>query len=122
MILIQKKDNIEGTVWELQQGLFGQSQVSSDSKSWQAFADDPKQQATPVNSTPRSVRTKNGHQNRETSETNTSAFGTDSFRAVPAFSSQIKATFNESKNSQRFGEPKNIDSKSASQPAGWAGF
>ncbi|KAK6804132.1 hypothetical protein RDI58_001916 [Solanum bulbocastanum] len=117
-----KKDNIEGTVWELQQGLFGQSQVSSDSKSWQAFADDPKQQATPVNSTPRSVRTKNGHQNRETSETNTSAFGTDSFRAVPASSSQIKATFNESKNSQRFGEPKNIDSKSASQPAGWAGF
>ncbi|WMV10903.1 hypothetical protein MTR67_004288 [Solanum verrucosum] len=117
-----KKDNIEGTVWELQQGLFGQSQVSSDSKSWQAFADDPKQQATPVNSTPRSVRTKNGYQNRETSETNTSAFGTDSFRAVPASSSQIKANFNESKNSQRFGEPKNIDSKSASQPAGWAGF
>lgn len=117
-----KKDNIEGTVWELQQGLFGQSPVSSDSKPWQAFADDAKKQATPVNANPRSVRTKNGHQNRETSETTTSAFGTDSFRAVPASSSQMKATFVESKNSQRFGEPKNIDSKSASQPAGWAGF
>ncbi|CAN4110458.1 unnamed protein product [Withania somnifera] len=118
-----KKDDIQGTVWELQQGLFGQSQVSPDSKSWQAFAnDDPKQQAAPVNANPRSVRTKNGHQNRETSETNTSAFGSDSFRAVPASSSQIKATFNESKTYQRFGEPKKIDSKSASQPAGWAGF
>lgn len=117
-----KKDNIEGTVWELQPGLFDQSHVSSDSKPWQAFADDPKQQATPVNANPRSVRTKNGHQNRQTSETNASAFGTDSFRAVPASSSQIKATFDESKNSQRFGEPKNIGSKSVSQPAGWAGF
>ncbi|XP_060217040.1 uncharacterized protein LOC132644462 isoform X2 [Lycium barbarum] len=118
-----KMDKIEGTVWELQQGLLGQSQVSPDSKSWQAFADDdPKQQATPVNASSKSVRTRNSHQNRQTSETNTSAFGTDSFRAVPASSSQIKATFDESKKSQRFGEPKNIDSKSASQPAGWAGF
>lgn len=118
-----RKDNIEGTVWELEQGLFGGSQVSPDSKPWQAFADDdPKQQLTSVNANPRSVRTKNGHQNRQTSETNTSGFGTDSFRAVPASSSQIKATFNESKNYQRFGEPKNVNSKSASQPAGWAGF
>ncbi|CAN4080482.1 unnamed protein product [Withania somnifera] len=118
-----KKDNIQGSVWELQQGLFGQSQVSPDSNPWQAFADDdPKQQATPVNANPRSVRTRNGHQNRETSEANTSAFGTDSFRAVPASSSQIKATFDESKSSLRFGEPKKMDSKSASQPAGWAGF
>ncbi|KAM3323345.1 putative serine/threonine-protein kinase DDB [Capsicum chacoense] len=118
-----KKNNIGGTVWELQQGLFGQSHVSPDSKPWQAFADDdPKQQATPVNANPRSVRTRNGHQNRETSETNTSAFGTDSFRAVPVSSSQMMATFNESKNSQRYGELKNTDSKSATQPAGWAGF
>ncbi|KAF3622554.1 putative box C/D snoRNA protein 1-like [Capsicum annuum] len=118
-----KKNNIGGTVWELQQGLFGQSHVSPDSKPWQAFADDdPKQQATPVNANPRSVRTRNGHQNRETSEINTSSFGTDSFRAVPVSSSQMMATFNESKNSQRYGELKNIDSKSATQPAGWAGF
>ncbi|PHU30127.1 G-type lectin S-receptor-like serine/threonine-protein kinase RLK1 [Capsicum chinense] len=117
-----KKNNIGGTVWELQQGLFGQSHVSPDSKPWQAFADDdPKQQATPVNANRRSVRTRNGHQNRETSETNTSSFGTDSFRAVPVSSSQMMATFNESKNSQRYGELKNIDSKSATQPAGWAG-
>lgn len=121
--MIQKKNNIGGTVWELQQGLFGQSHVSPDSKPWQAFADDdPKQQATPVNANPRSVRTRNGHQNRETSEINTSSFGTDSFRAVPVSSSQMMATFNESKNSQRYGELKNIDSKSATQPAGWAGF
>lgn len=118
-----KKDNNQGTVWELQQGLFGQSHVSPDSKPWQAFSDDdPKQQATPVSANPRSVRTRNGHQNRETSETNTSVFGTDSFRAVPPSSSQKKANFDASKNSQRFGEPKKIDSKSASQPAGWAGF
>ncbi|KAK4372194.1 hypothetical protein RND71_007578 [Anisodus tanguticus] len=118
-----KKDNVEGTVWELQQGLVGQSHVSPDSKPWQAFADDdPKQQATPVNTNSKSIRTRNGNQNRQTSETNTSAFGPDNFRAVPASSSQIKATLNESKTFQRFGEPKNIDSKSASQPAGWAGF
>ncbi|XP_059651805.1 uncharacterized protein LOC132299292 isoform X3 [Cornus florida] len=120
-------EKIEGTVWELQQGLFGTSSPSQDSKPWQAFAEDPKSQTTAMNYTPKSVRTRNGQQNKQaagvTSGTdNTWGFGTESFTAIPTATSQISRPISDLKNSQRISESKNIESKSASQPAGWSGF
>lgn len=119
------REKIEGTVWELQQGLLDQSSTSPDPKPWQAFADDPLPQ-TSVNNNLRSVRTRNGRQNNHVSEVNSGAntwgFGTDNFKAVPAASSHINAHTGEATNSQRFNERKNIESSQTSQPAGWAGF
>lgn len=77
-----------------------------------------------MNDTPKSVRTRNGNQNKPAtpshSGTDKWGFGTDNFTAVPT-SSHISRPGNEF-SSQHFGEPKNIENKSASQPAGWAGF
>ncbi|CAI9103203.1 OLC1v1001649C1 [Oldenlandia corymbosa var. corymbosa] len=121
-----QKEKIEGTVWELQQGLFEQSSSSADSKPWQAFADDPTPQA-PVNINPRSVRTRNGLQNKQAAEVNSGAntwgFETENFRAVPSTGPpRTNASPSETNHSQRFGEVKNLESNQASQPAGWAGF
>ncbi|XP_058203875.1 uncharacterized protein LOC131318085 isoform X1 [Rhododendron vialii] len=119
-----QSEKLEGTVWELQQGLFGNTSSSPESKQWQAFADNPKPQPMSMNDTPKSVRTRNGNQNKPATPSHSGSdkwgFGTDNFTAVPT-SSPISRPGNEF-SSQRFGEPKNIENKSASQPAGWAGF
>lgn len=97
----QQKD---GIIWD-------KSSPSSDQNSWEAFPE-----AAPNNS--KSVRTRNGHQNKQGGNNNWS-FGAESFTAVPAAaatSPQVNVP------SERFGESKNKESKSASQPAGWAGF
>nr|GMD65211.1 probable serine/threonine-protein kinase DDB_G0280111 [Ipomoea batatas] len=120
----QPRESIEGTVWELQQGMLNQSSSSPDPTPWQAFADDgPK---PPPSNTPRSMRTRNNQPpNTQASEANSTAsawgFGTDSFTAVPSATSQMNASFSDRNNSQRFGD-KRVDNKSPSQPAGWAGF
>ncbi|KAL2514201.1 Protein kinase superfamily protein [Forsythia ovata] len=122
----QQTDKIEGMVQELQQGLFDQGSASPDPQPWKAFTDDPKPQTTLTNSTPKSVRTRNGNQNRQgvelNSGPNTWGFGTDNFKAAPAASPQVNLRVGELNNSQRFGESKNGESKLAPQPAGWAGF
>ncbi|KAA8520291.1 hypothetical protein F0562_014546 [Nyssa sinensis] len=119
-----QREKIEGTVWELQQGLLDKRSPSPDPKSWQAFAEDPKPQTTSMNNNTKSVRTRNGHQNKPaaevTSSTDAWGFETESFTAVPSATSRISRPI--SNNYQRFGESKNIESKSAAQPAGWAGF
>lgn len=123
---IPPNEKIEGTVWELQQGFFDRSSPSPDSKQWQAFAEDPKPQATATYQSSKSVRTRNGQQNKQGGEVTSGAhswgFGTDSFKVVPAASSKINVPISELNNAQRFGESKSTESKSGSQPAGWAGF
>lgn len=101
---------------------------SSEQKSWQAFPEEPQQQKSlsAENST-KSVRTKNGQQNLQTVPLSTDldswGFGTDSFSAAPAGSSQMQRPNNAGSKSQAFGEAKRAsENKSASQPAGWAGF
>ncbi|KAL3516584.1 hypothetical protein ACH5RR_023486 [Cinchona calisaya] len=120
-----QKEKIEGTVWELQQGLFDQSTASPDPKPWQAFADGSNPH-TSESKIPRSVRTRNGHQSNHVSEVNTGAcmwgFETDNFRAAPTASSHINAPAGEENNSQRFTESKKVESNPTCQPAGWAGF
>ncbi|KAH6789691.1 Protein kinase superfamily protein [Perilla frutescens var. frutescens] len=118
---IPPNEKIEGTVWELQQGFFDRSSPSPDSKQWQAFAEDPKPQATATYNSSKSVRTRNGQQNKQggelTSGANSWGFGTDSFKVVPAASSKVNVPVGELNNA-----PKSTESKSGSQPAGWAGF
>ncbi|XP_057496577.1 uncharacterized protein LOC130781386 isoform X2 [Actinidia eriantha] len=110
----------------LQQGLFDNNSPSPEPNSWQPFPDDYKPQATSMNNTPKSVRTRNGHQNKPATQglsgSDAWGFGTDSFTAVPTATSRVSRSGNELNNSQRFGEPKNMENKPVSQPAGWAGF
>ncbi|KAI3818667.1 hypothetical protein L1987_12482 [Smallanthus sonchifolius] len=120
----QQKD---GTVWELQKGLFDNTSPQSVQNSWQAFPDPPP--VTTTNS--KSVRTRNGHQNNKPPVEVTApaaaaaatatgwGFEAESFTAVPTPGSQVNVHSN---HSQRFGDSKNKESKSSSQPAGWAGF
>ncbi|GAA0152834.1 non-receptor serine/threonine protein kinase [Lithospermum erythrorhizon] len=120
-----QREKIEGTVWELQQGLFDQGTPSPDPKLWNAFSDNPKPQTTSTNDLPKSVRTKNGHPTRQSPEVNSQSsswgFESESFTAIPTATSQINVPgSNLGGNSKRFGE--NRDKMTASQPAGWAGF
>ncbi|CAK9148822.1 unnamed protein product [Ilex paraguariensis] len=116
----------ERTVWDLPHGPLEKSSPSPDPKLWQAFAEDPKPQTTLMNNTSKSVRTRNGHQHKQAAEVTSGAsswgFGTDNFMAVPVANSEINIPFTELNNSQRFVEPKSVEKKSTSQPAGWAGF
>lgn len=119
----QQKD---GTFGELQKGLFDSSPTSSDQNSWQAFPEDSTTPTLTTNSS-KSVRTRNGHQNKQAAEAASGAntnwgFEADSFTAVPTVSSQVKAPVTNLNHSQRFGDSKPKESKSATQPAGWAGF
>lgn len=122
-----QREKIEGTVWELQQGMVESSPSSTDSKQWQAFAEEPKQQtATPRSVNSRSVRTTNGLRNTmkqqgATTSTGDWGFGQDSFKAAPSGGPEISRIPAGGSTSQRFGvnEVKKAD---GSQPAGWAGF
>lgn len=90
---------------------------------WQAFAEDSKPQQPPsVDSSSKSVRTRNGSQSKQASSFDSWGFGAESFTAVPAGSLQPSRPISEVNNSQNIGEAKFMDPKSASQPAGWAGF
>lgn len=119
-----QRDKIEGTVWELQQEKDSRNNPSPETKTWQPFAEEPKLQQTPsASNTVKSVRTRNGQQNKQATQVNSGfdswGFGTESFTAVPTGMSRPLA---EGTNSQRTGKAKIMEGKPASQPAGWAGF
>ncbi|KAK9051602.1 hypothetical protein SSX86_028229 [Deinandra increscens subsp. villosa] len=124
----QQKD---GTVWELQKGLFdNDNSPSPDQTSWKAFPEDTTP-PTLTTSNSKSVRTRNGHpNNKQPAEVPVAAsvsktswgFEAEHFTAVPTSSFQVNAPINNLNHSQRFDDSKNKESKPASQPAGWAGF
>ncbi|KAM0942917.1 putative protein kinase NAK family [Dioscorea sansibarensis] len=123
------REKIEGTVWELQQGMFTGSSASPspDPKPWQAFADEPKTQPTTNLSHSKSVRTTNGRQNptkqpASTPANNAWGFDQDSFTAVPAAGSQISSSSTQGNSSQRFSARETKKVTTTSQPAGWSGF
>uniref|UniRef100_A0ACD5YVZ0 Uncharacterized protein n=1 Tax=Avena sativa TaxID=4498 RepID=A0ACD5YVZ0_AVESA len=113
-----RKEKIEGTVWELEQGMLaGNSSLpSSEAKTWQAFPE-AKAQARP-----KVDHATNGRQNL-TRNTNTGlpsdarGFGTSSVSTAAA--AQINRTSVQGSSSQRFsaGVAKKVD-----QPSRWAGF
>ncbi|VFQ75894.1 unnamed protein product [Cuscuta campestris] len=115
-------ESIQGTIWELQQGLFNQSPSSPDDpKPWQAFSDDScrKPPTNPPSNTPRSMRTRDNNNNNKKEASDTSwGFGTDSFTALPSVTSQVIPSFKELNTSMM----KGTGNRSSSQPAGWAGF
>ncbi|XP_057547023.1 uncharacterized protein LOC130825695 [Amaranthus tricolor] len=115
----------EGTVWELQQGVFDKNPTSSGLKPWQAFANVTNTQTSIVDP-PKSVRTRNGHSKKQDVSAGLTkdawGFGNDNFTAAPAASSHISKP-SEGSTSQRFGDSNKFSSKTTtSQPAGWAGF
>ncbi|KAJ6836321.1 putative serine/threonine-protein kinase [Iris pallida] len=120
-----QREKIEGTVWELQKGMFTSSpSPSPEPKQWQPFAEEPKPQASP-----KSVRAPNGHRTSSIKQPPASStatdqwgFGHDSFRADPSEGSAISRSPAEgSSTAQRFGGGEARKAE-ASQPAGWAGF
>ncbi|XVE76672.1 hypothetical protein DITRI_Ditri13aG0000500 [Diplodiscus trichospermus] len=125
-------EKIEGTSWEFpQEKSAGWTNASLEVKTWQAFSEDGKlRQEQPLSKdNVQSVRTRNGHSNKHgaqaTSGLDTWGFGTDSFTAAPAASSQrLKPAISEGSSSQRFGESRirEKENRPTSQPAGWAGF
>lgn len=120
-----QSEKLEGMVWELRQGLFDKSPRTPEAKPWQAFADNSDSLAS-VTDFPKSVRSRNGHQNKQNasaSSTNDAwGFESESFTAMPAANSRVSRSTGEGNTSQRFGGSNNLASKTASQPAGWAGF
>lgn len=123
--LPQPREKSEGTTSE--QGKNFQRPMP-EPQPWQAFADDPKlQQPVSKESAPKSVRTRNGNQSQQSTSATSSfdswGFGAESFTAVPTSSTQSSKPMGERGNTQRFGDSKpKIENKTASQPAGWAGF
>ncbi|OEL37101.1 putative serine/threonine-protein kinase [Dichanthelium oligosanthes] len=123
----QRKEKIEGTVWELEQGMLASNSSSarSDVKTWQAFPD-TKTQAQ-AQARPKVDHATNGRQNL-TKNTNPGpspdawGFGTDNFRTSAAAvntATQINRAAAQGSSSQRFsgGVVKKVE-----QPSGWAGF
>ncbi|KAK0574243.1 hypothetical protein LWI29_020298 [Acer saccharum] len=117
-----QREKIEGAVWELQ-GKSDWTTPSPEPNSWQAFPAEPKPQQQ---STVQSVRTRNGHPNKQaaqsTSSFDTWGFGTEGFTAVPAGSSQRSKNVAEGRSSPGVGQSKVTEKQSSIQPAGWAGF
>ncbi|KAL8229710.1 hypothetical protein R6Q57_014610 [Mikania cordata] len=111
----QQKD---GTVGEQQKGLFDDLSPRPDQNSWQAF---PESSPPLTTSNSKSVRTRNGHQNNKQPSAVATGWGfeAESFTAIPTPSPQVSVHSN---HPQHFGDPKTNESKSSSQPAGWAGF
>lgn len=117
---------IEGSAWELQQGVLDKHSPSLESRVWQPFVDESQPQMTSRSDGPKSVRTSNGHQKKQNSSAPSNndgwGFGNENFTAVPAASSLITKSAGEGGSSQRFGGSNRKDDKAASQPAGWSGF
>ncbi|KAG9456693.1 hypothetical protein H6P81_001201 [Aristolochia fimbriata] len=121
-----QREKIEGSIWELQQGMFATNSASStaESNTWQAFSDESKPSPSLRSNLSKSVRSTNGHKNSQpaaSSPFDNWGFGQDNFVATAA-GSQISRTIGQGSHSQRFGEPKSLEPKQVSQPAGWAGF
>ncbi|BAF09204.1 Os02g0591900, partial [Oryza sativa Japonica Group] len=118
----QRKEKIEGTVWELEQGMLANSLPSSEAKTWQAFPD-PKSQPAQVR--PKVDHSTNGAQNLARNANSRQSpdgwgFGPDSFRTSPgSTAAQINRPTAQGSSSQRFSSGA---AKKVEQPSGWAGF
>lgn len=116
---------IEGTVWELQEGLFDKNSTNPEPKTWQAFANDTST-PTSIGHPSKSVKNRSGHSSKQDASVGSTKngwrFGNDDFAAVSAASSRIIRP-GAGSTSLRFGDSNKLASKNtASQPAGWAGF
>ncbi|XP_072971555.1 protein kinase domain-containing protein ppk38-like isoform X1 [Typha angustifolia] len=120
----QQKEKIEGTMWELQQGMSSRSSPSpsSETKQWQAFPE-TKASPTPMSGHTRPVGAINRQQN-VTRQSNAGpsndswGSGRESF-APPPSGAHISRTSVQGSSSQRF--PTGVTRK-VEQPSGWAGF
>lgn len=114
---------IDGSFWELDEGTIASNSTTTppESKSWQAFADEPKPQPSPVTNQPKSVRTIKGYRNAQNSNGDTWGFGQDNFKATRGGGFEISRTSTSGNTSLRFGDSKGRGQKQT-QPAGWAGF
>ncbi|XP_062219492.1 uncharacterized protein LOC133919197 [Phragmites australis] len=119
----QRKEKVEGTVWELEQGMLASnsSLPSSEAKTWQAFPE-PKAQARPKVDHATNVRQSVTKNTNSGPSPDVWGFSADNFRTSSSSSSsaaQINRTTAQGSSSQRFGTGA---AKKVGQPSGWAGF
>lgn len=117
------------TALDLQQDRNEWKTPSSELKSWLAF---PEKTEAPMKSlsadnASKSVRSRDGQQKKPVtqpaSDFDSWGFGTDTFSAARAGSGSPQMPRpGEGSKAHVFGEAKGFESKSNSQPAGWAGF
>uniref|UniRef100_A0A2P2KED5 non-specific serine/threonine protein kinase n=1 Tax=Rhizophora mucronata TaxID=61149 RepID=A0A2P2KED5_RHIMU len=104
------------------------SSPTLEPKQWHAFVDDPDLQQKPSSrgNIPRSVRSRNANQGKQagqlTSDFDSWGFESESFSAAPAANTQISRSIGEGNSPEQSGGPKIVESQTATQPAGWAGF
>lgn len=121
------KEKNEGTVSDSQKEMLSfKTSSSPDPKSWQAFADEPKQQLMPNAKHSKSVRTNNNLFNSTKKPGSIPAsddwgFHQLSFTASPPSSSETFRSPVPGSSSQRFAAS-NVKKVESSQPGGWAGF
>uniref|UniRef100_A0A0D9VHQ6 non-specific serine/threonine protein kinase n=1 Tax=Leersia perrieri TaxID=77586 RepID=A0A0D9VHQ6_9ORYZ len=119
-----RKEKIEGTVWELEQGMLAKnsSLPTSEAKTWQAF---PEPKSQPAQVRPKVDHATNGGQNQARNASSRQSpdgwgFGPDSFRTTSGTAaSQINRGTAQGSSSQRFSSGA---AKKVEQPSGWAGF
>jgi len=116
---------------ELQQDRSEWKTPSSEPKSsWQPFQEETEPfKSLSADNASKSVRSRNGQQNKNKPTTQPAAdfdswgFGADTFSAARAGSGSPQMPRpGEGSKAHVFGEAKGFESKSTSQPAGWAGF
>ncbi|CAL9772385.1 unnamed protein product [Musa acuminata subsp. burmannicoides] len=119
------RDKIEGSVWDLQQGMMSNPSASShrtELKTWNAFHGEPKIQAAPRSNHPISSGATNVPQNvTPAAEHSRHRWGFDMENFADPSGPQASRISAEGITSQRFngGATKKTESE---QPAGWAGF
>ncbi|CAI8596215.1 unnamed protein product [Vicia faba] len=102
---------------------------SSELKSWLAFPEktEPSMKSLSADNASKSIRSREGQQIKQVtqpaSDFDSWGFGTDTFSAARAGSGSPQMPRpGEGSKAHSFGEAKGFESKSNSQPAGWAGF
>ncbi|CAL9194664.1 unnamed protein product [Musa hybrid cultivar] len=119
------RDKMEGSVWDLQQGMMSNPSASShrpELKTWNAFHGEPKIQAAPRSNHPISSGATNVPQNvTPAAEHSRHRWGFDMENFADPSGPQASRISAEGITSQRFngGATKKTESE---QPAGWAGF
>lgn len=124
-VLLQPRGKMEGSVWDLQQGMMSNPSASShrpELKTWNAFHGEPKIQAAPRSNHPISSGATNVPQNvMPAAEHSRHRWGFDMENFADPSGPQASRISADGITSQRFNGVATKKTESE-QPAGWAGF
>lgn len=124
LVLLQPREKIEGTIWELQQGMMvNPPPQRPELKTWNAFDENPQNQTVPKSNFPVSLgATTNGHQNTASAEHSRDLRGSNLESFTSPSGLQLPRSSAPGNSSQRFSSPVIKKKADSDQPSGWAGF